>query len=114
VGRREGQGERERSGEWKGKAMGEWEVEAAGGCVCVKNYYQPILLIYLPMAFDPKDYASPFVTVEEVLDIKKGFDLFDRDLGGAIDPKGTPLLMQNSRWRSTRWALRPRLRRSTR
>jgi hypothetical protein len=28
------------------------------------------------------------MTQEEVLEIKKGFDLFNRDLGGAIDPKG--------------------------
>jgi hypothetical protein len=66
------------------------------------------------MAFDPKNYASPFITTEEVLDIKKGFDLFDRDLGGAIDPKGTPLPMQSSRWQSTRWASRPRRRQFTR
>lgn len=43
------------------------------------------------MAFNPKNYASAYVTEEEVLEIKKAFDLFDRDLGGAIDPKGTPV-----------------------
>ena len=66
------------------------------------------------MAFNPQDYASPFITVEEVLEIKKAFDLFDRDLGGAIDPKGTPSPTQNSRSPSTPSALRPRRRPSTR
>jgi Ca2+-binding EF-hand superfamily protein len=40
------------------------------------------------MTFNPAEFASPYITQEEVLEIKKGFDLFDRDLGGAIDPKG--------------------------
>jgi Ca2+-binding EF-hand superfamily protein len=40
------------------------------------------------MAFNPANYVTAYITQEEVLDIKKGFDLFDRDLGGAIDPKG--------------------------
>lgn len=66
------------------------------------------------MAFNPQDYVSPFVTLEEVLDIKKGFDLFDRDLGGAIDPKGTHPPMQSSRSPSTPSASRRRPRRSTR
>lgn len=39
------------------------------------------------MAFNPQDYASAYVTVDEVIEIKKAFDLFDRDLGGAIDPR---------------------------
>jgi Ca2+-binding EF-hand superfamily protein len=39
------------------------------------------------MSFNPQDYASAYVTVDEVVEIKKAFDLFDRDLGGAIDPK---------------------------
>jgi hypothetical protein len=47
------------------------------------------------MAFNPQDFVTPYVTLEEVLDIKKGFDLFDRDLGGAIDPRGTSHEMQN-------------------
>ena len=47
------------------------------------------------MAFNPKDYSSAYVTEEEVLEIKKAFDLFDRDLGGAIDPRGTLSLIQN-------------------
>ena len=41
------------------------------------------------MSFNPNDYATPYVSVDEVLEIKKAFDLFDRDLGGAIDPRGT-------------------------
>ena len=38
--------------------------------------------------FDPSAFASEFVSVEEVLDIKRAFDLFDYDGGGSIDPKG--------------------------
>lgn len=38
--------------------------------------------------FDPSAFASEFVTVEEVLDIKRAFDLFDFDGGGSIDPAG--------------------------
>ena len=41
------------------------------------------------MAFNAQDYVTPYVTLEEVLEIKKAFDLFDRDLGGSIDPRGT-------------------------
>ena len=40
------------------------------------------------MSFNPNDYVSPYVTLDEVTEIKKAFDLFDRDLGGAIDPRG--------------------------
>ena len=47
------------------------------------------------MAFNPNDYVTPYVSQEEVLEIKKAFDLFDRDLGGAIDPRGTPHTIQN-------------------
>ena len=39
--------------------------------------------------FDPSAYANDYVTVDEVLEIKKSFDLFDYDGGGSIDPKGT-------------------------
>jgi len=39
------------------------------------------------MSFNPADFTSDYCTTEEVLQIKKAFDLFDRDLGGAIDPK---------------------------
>ena len=39
--------------------------------------------------FDPSAFANEFVTVDEVLDIKRAFDLFDYDGGGSIDPKGT-------------------------
>jgi hypothetical protein len=38
--------------------------------------------------FDPNTFASEFVSVEEVLEIKKAFDLFDYDGGASIDPKG--------------------------
>jgi Ca2+-binding EF-hand superfamily protein len=47
------------------------------------------------MTFNAKDFASAYVTVDEALEIKKGFDLFDRDLGGAIDPKGRGGEMQS-------------------
>lgn len=53
------------------------------------------------MSFNPNDYATEYCTVEEVIEIKRAFDLFDRDLGGAIDPRGTNLLIQNSRLPST-------------
>ena len=39
------------------------------------------------MAFNPQDFVTPYVTLEEALEIKKAFDLFDRALGGAIDPR---------------------------
>ena len=39
--------------------------------------------------FDPAAFANEFVTVDEVLEIKRAFDLFDYDGGGSIDPKGT-------------------------
>ena len=45
--------------------------------------------------FDPSAFANEFVTVDEVLDIKRAFDLFDYDGGGSIDPKGTLLVIQN-------------------
>jgi hypothetical protein len=49
------------------------------------------------MSFNVNDFANEYCTVEEVLEIKRAFDLFDRDLGGAIDPRGTFWLIQNSR-----------------
>lgn len=49
------------------------------------------------MSFNPNDYANEYCTVEEVIEIKRGFDLFDRDLGGAIDPRGILSFIQNSR-----------------
>jgi hypothetical protein len=49
------------------------------------------------MSFNPNDFANEYCSVEEVLEIKRGFDLFDRDLGGAIDPRGTSFIIQNSR-----------------
>ena len=45
------------------------------------------------MTFNANDYVTPYITLEEVLQIKKGFDLFDRDLGGAIDPRGIYLYL---------------------
>lgn len=58
--------------------------------------------------FDPSAFASEFVSVEEVLDIKKAFDLFDYDGGGSIDPKGTSHFIQNSRSPSMLSELRPK------
>jgi Ca2+-binding EF-hand superfamily protein len=66
------------------------------------------------MSFNANDFVSPYVTLEEVLEIKKAFDLFDRDLGGAIDPRGTPFNMQNSKLPSTLSVSRLRLKQSTR
>ena len=43
--------------------------------------------------FDPSAFANEFVTVDEVLDIKRAFDLFDYDGGGSIDPKGKKVIM---------------------
>lgn len=40
--------------------------------------------------FDPAAFASEFVTADDVLEIKRAFDLFDYDGGGSIDPKGIP------------------------
>jgi len=40
------------------------------------------------MSFNPADFANEYCTIEEVTEIKRAFDLFDRDLGGAIDPRG--------------------------
>jgi hypothetical protein len=49
------------------------------------------------MSFNSNDFANEYCTVEEVLEIKRAFDLFDRDLGGAIDPRGIFFFIQNSR-----------------
>ena len=61
------------------------------------------------MAFNPNDYVTPYVSVDEVLEIKKAFDLFDRDLGGAIDPRGTNPFTQNSKSPSILWVSKPKL-----
>ncbi len=58
--------------------------------------------------FDPTPFVSEFVTVEEVLDIKRAFDLFDFDGGGSIDPAGTNLSIQNSKNQSTRSVSKPK------
>jgi hypothetical protein len=60
------------------------------------------------MSFNPNDYVTTYVTLEEVLEIKKAFDLFDRDLGGAIDPKGSHHFIKNSKLPSTHSESRPR------
>jgi Ca2+-binding EF-hand superfamily protein len=60
------------------------------------------------MSFNPQDYASAFITTEEVIEIKKAFDFFDRDLGGAIDPKGTARYIQSSKLPSIPSVSRPR------
>lgn len=44
------------------------------------------------MSFDPSAFATEYCTVEEVLEIKRAFDLFDRELGGAIDPRCTLII----------------------
>ena len=41
------------------------------------------------MSFDPNAFVNEYCSLDEVLEIKRAFDLFDRDLGGAIDPRGT-------------------------
>jgi hypothetical protein len=60
------------------------------------------------MSFNVNDFANEYCTVEEVLEIKRAFDLFDRDLGGAIDPRGTFKFTQNSRLLLTHSVSRPR------
>jgi hypothetical protein len=40
--------------------------------------------------FDPTPFVNPFCSLEEVMELKMVFDLFDLDHGGSIDPKGTP------------------------
>ena len=49
--------------------------------------------------FNVNDWANEYIPPEEVLDIKRGFDLFDHDGGGSIDPRGniTILNFQNSK-----------------
>jgi Ca2+-binding EF-hand superfamily protein len=60
------------------------------------------------MSFNPNDFVTPYITLDEVLEIKKAFDLFDRDLGGAIDPRGKNHFNQNLRLPSTHSELRLR------
>ena len=45
------------------------------------------------MKFNANDYVNEHLTAEEVHEIKVGFDLFDRDMGGAIDPRGNFYLL---------------------
>lgn len=58
--------------------------------------------------FDPSAYANEFVTADEVLEIKRAFDLFDYDGGGSIDPKGISHFTQNSRKPSTHSVFKPK------
>ena len=37
--------------------------------------------------FDAAAWSNEYIPVEEVMDIKRGFDLFDHDGGGSIDPR---------------------------
>jgi hypothetical protein len=39
--------------------------------------------------FDPSPYVSNSVRVEDVLEAKEAFDVFDIEQMGAINPKGT-------------------------
>ena len=59
--------------------------------------------------FDPAAFANEFVTVDEVLEIKRAFDLFDYDGGGSIDPKGNFSFIQNLRKLLTLWVLKLKL-----
>jgi len=100
--------------DWKWAVLFCWSAANKNiGYALIKFYFIIISKISL-MSFDPKNFVSPYITVEEVLEIKKAFDYFDRDLGGAIDPKGTAPSMQNSKWPSTRSVSRPRPRPFTR
>lgn len=47
--------------------------------------------------FDPTPYVREGITVDEVLEIKTAFDLFDADKGGMIEPKGNYSLIQKSK-----------------
>ena len=38
--------------------------------------------------FNVSEWVNEYIPAEEVLDIKRGFDLFDHDGGGSIDPRG--------------------------
>lgn len=38
-------------------------------------------------AFNPEDYVTMTIPLEEVKDIKMAFDIFDGDLSGEIDPQ---------------------------
>jgi hypothetical protein len=80
----------------------------------VIKFYLIIISKISLMAFNPQEYVSPYISLDEVLEIKKSFDYFDRDLGGAIDPKGKPPLMQSSKSPSTPSVSRLRPRQSTR
>lgn len=46
--------------------------------------------------FNPKDYEKPGISVEEVIEIKEAFDLFDYEGNGYVEPKCTHLTTKNS------------------
>ena len=56
--------------------------------------------------FDANAWANEYIPIDEVMDIKRGFDLFDHDGGGSIDPRGNFSIMKNSRSPSTHLVLR--------
>ncbi len=47
--------------------------------------------------FDAQPWITPYVSEEEVMEIKMAFDLFDLDHGGSIDPKCIHPFTQNSK-----------------
>ena len=47
------------------------------------------------VVFDPTPFVTPFCALEEVLELKMVFDLFDLDHGGSIDPKCITSHMQS-------------------
>lgn len=47
--------------------------------------------------FDPSKFVRPGVSVEDIVDIKSAFDLFDTDQGGSIDTNCNISLTQNSK-----------------
>ena len=47
--------------------------------------------------FNAASYVREGLTLDEVLEIKTAFDLFDADKGGVIEPKGNATLIQKSR-----------------
>jgi hypothetical protein len=46
-------------------------------------------------SFNPKDYEKNGITLEEVLEIREAFDLFDYEGTGQVDSKGTAFPTQS-------------------